>query len=200
VAASRAALYLLLVARPPRLQVPGGIFHVCSRGVRRLPIFEDDQDRLLFLQLLALVCARHGWRIHAYCLMTNHYHLLIEIRDANLSVGMQELNSRYAQLFDERHGHAGHVFERRFYSELIESDWHFLAAARYIVLNPVRAGLCATPGEWPWSSYSATVAPISAPVFVERGRLLGYFGPNEASARKTYEEFVEDARERARSP
>lgn len=185
--------------RPLRLQVAGGIFHICSRGVRRLPLFHDDQDRLLFLQLLVLVCARYGWRCHAYCLMTNHYHLVIETSQANLSAGMQALNSRYAQLFNLRHGYAGHALERRFYSELIESDEHLLLLARYIVLNPVRAGLCRTPGEWPWSSHSAMLASSDAPTFVQRGRVLAYFGP-AATARMKYKQFVREGCPRARSP
>jgi REP element-mobilizing transposase RayT len=185
--------------RPLRLQIAGGTFHICSRGVRRLPLFHDDQDRIVFLQLLALVCARYGWRCLAYCLMTNHYHVVIETTEANLSAGMQMLNSRYAQLFNLRHGHAGHALERRFYSELIESDEHLLVLARYIMLNPVRAGLCTTPGEWPWSSYSAMLAPITAPTFVARGRVLAYFGPLETAGDR-YASFVAGTFERARPP
>ena len=128
--------------RPLRDQVEGGIYHLVSRGVRKLPIFTDDRDRERFLWLLEVTADRYGWQIHAYCLMTNHFHLLVTTPDPNVSAGMQYLNGRYCQWFNWRHGYEGHVVERRFFSVLMETDEQLLTVARYIVLNPVRAGLC----------------------------------------------------------
>ncbi len=144
--------------RPLREQVEGGIYHLVSRGVRKLPIFTDDRDRERFLRLLDLTAERYGWQIHAYCLMTNHFHLLLTTPQPNVSAGMQYLNGRYCQWFNGRHGFEGHVVERRFWSDLIETERHFLNTARYIVLNPVRAGICRVAAAWRWSSYRATVA------------------------------------------
>src|SRR5438874_2291483 len=143
------------MARPRRLQVAGGFFHVTARGNRRQPVFTDDVDVERFLAILAEVAARYGWRVHAYCLMTNHYHLLVETPEANLSAGFHRLNFLYAQWFNRRHGLDGHLFQGRFHSVLIERQEHLIELARYIVLNPVRAGLCGHPGEWRWSSYRA---------------------------------------------
>ena len=141
------------VPRPPRIQLAGGIYHVTSRGNRRQAIFHDDDDRRWFLMFRAHVFQRWGWRLHAYCLMTNHFHLLVQTPQANLSSGMQRLKSGYAAYFNERHLLVGHLFQQRFDSRLIESEEHFSETVRYIALNPVRAGLCEHPAQWPWSSF-----------------------------------------------
>jgi putative transposase len=139
--------------RPPRLQIAGGTFHVTSRGNRRQSIYHDDLDRKLFLLLRDRVVRRCGWRMLAYCLMTNHFHLLITTPRPTLSVGMHRLNGEYAKCFNERHSFDGHLFERRFESRFVETEEHFFEALRYIAYNPVKAGLCAHPREWPWSSF-----------------------------------------------
>ena len=139
--------------RPPRIQVPGGTYHVTARGNRRQTIFHDDDDRRRFLALRRTVTRRYGWRLHAFCLMTNHFHLLIETPEPTLSVGMQRLNSEYATYFNERFGFVGHLFQQRFGSRLIETEEYFAEALRYIAFNPVRAGLCEHPHEWLWSSF-----------------------------------------------
>lgn len=141
------------MARAPRVQVAGGIYHVTARGNRRQAIYQDDDDRRRFLRVRDRVVHRYGCRIHAYCLMTNHFHLLIETPDQNLSRGMQRLNSEYATYFNTRFGHVGHLFQQRFASRLIESEQYFLEVLRYIAFNPVRAGLCDHPADWPWSSF-----------------------------------------------
>jgi REP element-mobilizing transposase RayT len=183
------------VPRGPRVQPAGGIFHVTARGNRRQEIFVDDQDRVQFLALLAVVVARLGWRCHAYCLMTNHFHLLVETPVESLSLGMQRLNGAYAQAFNRRHGYDGHLFQGRFHSVAVESDWHLFELSRYIVLNPVRAGLCAHPGAWRWSSYRALVArPANAPAGQELDGLLAQFADDARLARQRYEAFVADAR------
>lgn len=152
-AKSSRARSLTLVPRPHRILVPGGIYHVTSRGNRRQAIFHDDDDRRSFLALRHCVVRRCGWGLHAYCLMTNHFHLLVETPQPNLSFGMQRLKSGYAGYFNERHALVGHLFEQRFGSELIESEDYFAETLRYIAFNPVRAGLCDHPKDWPWSSF-----------------------------------------------
>jgi putative transposase len=179
------------VPRPLRIQVEGGVYHLVSRGVRKLPIFTDDDERRQFLALLDVTATRYRWQIHAYCLMTNHFHVLITTQQPNVSAGMQYLNGRYAQWFNRRHEFEGHVLEKRFWSTLVETDEHLFALARYIVLNPVRAGLCASAGDWLWSSYRATVSAI---VSIPRlsGWLLGFFGNEPEDARAQFVAFVRD--------
>ncbi|MDQ3895486.1 MAG: transposase, partial [Actinomycetota bacterium] len=160
------------MSRPPRVQVPGGIYHVMTRGVRKLPIFLDDGDRLRFLSLVAVVVPLHEWICSAYCLMTSHYHLLVTTPEANLGRGMQLLNGVYAQTFNRRHGEVGHVFESRYQSPRVENEQHLLEVTRYIVLNPVRAGTCDDPAEWKWSSYRATLGLATAPRFLALDSVL----------------------------
>jgi putative transposase len=177
------------LSRPLRIQVEGGIYHLCTRGVRKTPIFMDDYERERFLVLLEITAHRYGWQLLGYCLMTNHFHLLVLTPDANVSAGMQYLNGRYAQWFNWRHGFEGHVVERRFYSELVETEEHLMALARYIVLNPVRAGLCKSAGEWRWSSYRATVSGIATVPRLARW-LINQFGRDLERAREHFAIFV----------
>lgn len=139
--------------RPPRLQVAGGTYHITSRGNRHQSIYHDDDDRRQFLILRDRIARRCGWRMLAFCLLTNHFHLLIETSIPNLSAGMHQLNGGYAKYFNERHTFDGHLFERRFGSRLVETDEHLEEALRYIAFNPVEAGLCTYPWEWRWSSF-----------------------------------------------
>src|SRR5205823_2647292 len=131
------ATYGVSVARHPRIEVPGGIYHVGSRGNRGGRIYADDYERLVFLKLLERVATRYRWTCHAYCLMANHYHLLISI-ESGLSDGMRELNGEFASFTNVRHDLEGHLFRNRFWSELIESEAHMLETSRYVVLNPIR--------------------------------------------------------------
>ena len=152
--------------RKPRTDVPGGIHHATSRGAAQLAIYRDDHDRLAFLGGLARVSTDHGWRCLAYCLMDNHYHVLVRTPRPTLRVGMQQLNGRYAQGFNARHRRSGHVFDGRYTSVSVEHDSHLRELIRYISLNPVRAGACLAPGEWFWSSYPALVGKTTAPDFL----------------------------------
>jgi putative transposase len=179
--------------RPHRAQIADGIYHLTARGNRRQPIFLDDQDRRTFLEIAGIVVRRRGWRCHAYCLMPNHYHLVVETPAPDLSRGMQHLNSRYAESFNWRHEVDGHLFQGRFHSVVIESDWHLLELARYLVLNPVRAGLCETPGQWAWSSYGPALGISEQPAFLTLDWLLGRFGSEPDRARSAFARFVEDA-------
>jgi REP element-mobilizing transposase RayT len=174
---------------------------VTARGNRRQQIFSDDHDRARFVELLAEVVAQTGWRCHGFCLMPNHYHLLVETPEPNLSVGMYRLNGLYAQWFNRRHEVDGHLFQRRFHSVLVESNWHLVELCRYIVLNPVRAGLCAHPREWRWSSYRATIGVgARRPSFLTLDWLLAQFGRRTAQARASYRGFVESALGHGRPP
>jgi REP element-mobilizing transposase RayT len=178
--------------RGPRLVDPGGIYHLTARGNRRQVIFRDDHDRRVFLALLDRVVRSRDWQCFGYCLMPNHYHLVVETPDADLSAGVQRLNGAYAQGFNHRHEVDGHLFQGRFHSVAVESDWHLFELARYLALNPVRSGLCARPDEWPWSSHRALIGLVTAPAFLATARILAHFG-EPAAARRRYEMFVNDS-------
>ena len=147
----------------------------------------------MFERKLAELVTRLGWQLHTHCLMPNHYHLLLDTPLANLSYGMQRLNGDYAQWFNAEHGLDGHVFERRFYSRVVESTTHLLELSRYIVLNPVRAGLCRNPGDWAWSSYRALAGEEPAPAFLTTDWLLSVFGEDRERAQASYRDFVAQA-------
>ena len=178
------------MGRPNRLQIPGGIYHVNTNAIREEPIFVTDDDRSFFLRRLAHVTRKCGLRIHAYVLMTTHFHLLVETPRANLSLAMKLLNNVYALRFNEVHGHRGHLVRARFADTLVKSDAHFLEVARYLPLNPVRGGIVQHPAEWPWSSYCATAGLAPCPSFLTIERVLGYFGDDRREAQAAYEEFV----------
>jgi putative transposase len=129
---------------------------------------------------------RYNWICHAYCLMGNHYHLLIETPDANLSQGMRQLNGIYTQKFNRRHGRVGHVFQGRFKSVLVEKDSYLLELCRYIVLNPVRARIVTHPEDYPWSSFTFTAGSGKSPEFLSTDWVLAQFGRNRKEARKRY--------------
>lgn len=144
--------------RPLRPQFAGAIYHVNSRGNRRCAIYHDEYDRVLFLSLLLRVLERFEWECHAWCQLTTHYHLLVTTRLPNIARGMQELNSRFAESFNARYELTGHLFEGRYHHELVESDAQLLKTYRYVARQPVRAGICARPSEWRWSSYTGLVS------------------------------------------
>ncbi len=187
------------MARSHRPQVAGGIYHVTARGNRRQRIFLSDPDNELFLGLLGRTAARLGWLCHAYCLMPNHFHLVVTTPEANLSRGMQWLCGTYAHVFNEIHGVDGHLFQGRFQSVLVERTEHLVELARYVPLNPVRARLCLDPSDWRWSSYRATAgldrpSPGLAPEW-----LLRQFGEDATKARRAFVAFVAEGGD-ARSP
>lgn len=178
------------MARQLRIQFPGALYHITHRGNERKSIFLDNKDKEIFLDLLSFVIDRFGWRCHAYVLMPNHYHFLIETPIANLSRGMMQLNSIYTQRFNRRHKRVGHLFQGRFKSYLVEKEPYLLELSRYIVLNPVRARLVAHPGEWEWSSYNATIGKITKPDFLNVEWILSQFGRNKIKAVESYDEYV----------
>jgi len=147
-------------------------------------------DRRRFLSIVRSVVLTRGWRCSFYCLMTNHYHLLVTSPQPDLPVGMHAINFMAARTFNKRHGYTGHLFEKRYGSELVKSESHLLETYRYIALNPVRAGLCADPADWPWSSYGATIGVRPLPDFVEVDEVLSAFSQNPERARALLREFV----------
>lgn len=178
------------MARPLRVQFEGAIYHVTCRGNARNDVFLDAKDRTMFLGMLGKTIERYNWLCHAYCLMDNHYHLLVETPDANISKGMHYLNCVYTIYFNRNHDRVGHVLQGRYKSILVERDSHLLELTRYIVLNPVRAGFVKRPEEWPWSSYRATAGIEGAPPFLHTSWLLDQFDKNSERARQLYREFV----------
>ncbi len=177
------------MARPLRLEHAGALWHVTSRGNERRRIFRDACDRRVFLSVLADAIGRYGWRLHAYVLMGNHYHLLVETPEANLSDGMHRLNAIHSQRFNRRHGRVGHLLQGRFKGILVEKERHLLELVRYLVLNPVRAGLVPTAVEWPWSNFRATAGLSPCPTWLETEWTIAQFGGG-AAAREAYREFV----------
>jgi REP element-mobilizing transposase RayT len=174
---------------------PQTIYHISSRGNRGQKIFADDPDRLRFLDLVEGMVTKLNWRCHSYCLMSNHYHLLVETDNDDLSSGIQQINSRHAQIFNVRHTMGGHLFQDRFDSSVVDSDEYFMIAASYIALNPVNAGLVNHPAEWRWSSFLQTVEGNTTVRFLESDRLLSLFADGERDANYAYAEFVQDCME-----
>lgn len=180
------------MARPLRIQYPGAVYHLTLQGNAKKPVYKDDQDRESFLMTLQQVNKRYNWICHAYCLMDNHYHLLIETRDANLSLGMRQLNGVYTQAFNKRHGREGHLFQGRYKAILIQKDTHLIEVCRYVVLNPVRAHIKKRPEEWTWSSYRATAGHEEAHPCLTADWVLGQFGRRRGDAEKKYHQFVRE--------
>jgi REP element-mobilizing transposase RayT len=182
------------MARPLRIEFAGGLYHITSRGNRKEAIYLLDEDREQFLSVLGDACAKYQWLCHSYCLMTNHYHLLIETPLSNLSKGMRYLNSVYTQKFNRAHNRIGHVLQGRYKSILVEKDSYLLELSRYIVLNPVRAGMVQKADKWPWSNYLATSGRVPVPPWLMVEWLLSSFSPIKSIALLKYEQFVADGR------
>jgi putative transposase len=180
------------MARPLRIEYSGAVYHVTGRGNEKKPIFKDDSDRETFLQTLSQVNKRYHWFCHAYCLMNNHYHLIIETPDGNLSVGMRQLNGVYTQAFNKRHKRVGHLFQGRYKAILIQKDSHLLEVCRYVVLNPVRARAVEKPEMWKWSSYRATCGIGKSHLSLTTEWILGQFGSTRKIAERAYRKFVKE--------
>jgi len=178
------------MARPLRIEYPGAVYHITSRGNARKRIYKDDTDRAGFLDVLCSVVKKYNWLCHAYCLMDNHYHLLIETPDGNLSHGMRQLNGVYTQTYNRRHRKVGHIFQGRFKAILVEKEEYLLELCRYVVLNPVRAKSVESPGDWKWSSYRATAGMLRAVPCLTVDWILGQFGSDKKRATRSYKEFV----------
>ena len=178
------------MARPLRIEYEGALYHVTARGNARKPIFKDDEDRLIFFRVLIQVKRRYNWIYHAYCLMDNHYHLIAETPEANLSKGMRHVNGVYTQLFNKRHNQVGHLFQGRYKAILIDRENYLLEVCRYVVLNPVRAREVKRPEDWKWSSYRSTTGMERPEKFLSTDWILGQFNENRVQAQREYREFV----------
>jgi putative transposase len=178
------------MTRPLRIEFPGALYHVTARGDRREPIYLDEHDRYVWLDALGTACKRFNFVVHAFCQMTNHYHLLLETVEGNLGQGMRQLNSTYSQALNRRHRLVGHVLQGRYKSILVQKETYLLALSRYVVLNPVRAGVVATPAAWPWSNYPYLMQAEEKPPWLETDWLLSRFGSDRTIARRNYQDFV----------
>jgi REP element-mobilizing transposase RayT len=182
------------MSRPLRIEFAGALYHVTSRGDGREAIFLGEEDRHRFLSVIAEVVQDFNWAVHAHCLMDNHYHLLVETPDGNLSRGMRQLNGVYTQRFNRQHGRVGHVFQGRYKAIIVQKESYLVELARYVVLNPVRARMVHTPDEWPWSSYRATVGLCDAPLWLTIDWLLAAFSEQRSEAIRRYVAFVADGK------
>jgi len=187
------------MSRPLRIEFPGALYHVTSRGDGRENIYLDDIDRVNWLEVFSEVCERFNWLCHAYCLMSNHYHLLIETPDSNLSLGMRQLNGVYTQRFNRKHRRVGHVFQGRYKAILVDKEIYLLELARYIVLNPVRAQMVRSAKNWIWSSYQQTagltlVDEFSQLRFLQVDWVLSHFSSSRKQACLRYRDFVEEGK------
>ncbi|MHB8641511.1 MAG: transposase [Gaiellaceae bacterium] len=176
--------------RPGRYFEEGGYYHLGSRGNFKQAIAIDDTERRSWIDLLSYVSRGHDWLILSHCLMTNHYHLLVRAGRDDVSDAMQVLNGEFSRRMNSRHRRAGHLFENRFRAKPVKTERHLFATCAYIVLNPCEAGMCAEPGDWPWSSYRACIGESHAPSFLAVGELMRLFGTSPSAARRAYESFV----------
>ncbi|MBK9064834.1 MAG: transposase [Acidobacteria bacterium] len=188
------------MTRPLRLEHAGAVWHVTSRGNERKELFRGQADCERFISILARTVTLFQWRLHAYVLMGNHYHLLLETPAPTLSRGMRQLNGIYTQAFNRRHRRAGHLLQGRFKAILVEKEAHLLELCRYVVLNPVRAGLVRSARDWKWSSYRATSAEEPAPEWLETRWTLRNFGRETSQAVRRYRKFVAEGVGAAESP
>ncbi len=185
------------MARKPRVHFPTALYHVMLRGNGGQDIFFEDADRFRFCLLLQEGVERYGHRIHAFCLMSNHVHLLVQVGETPLSRIMQNLSFRYTRWLNWRRNSSGHLFQGRFKAVLVDADSYLLELARYIHLNPVRAGLVQTPEDYPWSGHRAFLGSETVP-WLTTDLLLAQFGKNKSRARRVYEKFVKRDQESGR--
>lgn len=185
--------------REPRIEVPGGYYHVGARGNNKQPIF-DDTLRPVFLLQLTRIARRFSWDVVAYVLMTNHFHLVFRLAEGGLSDGMRELNTGFARVSNARFGRNNHCFGERFWSAHLESEQHLLSSIRYALWNPSRAGLCEGPGDNDWTSFRASAGLDWAPAFLALPELLGLFGTSPAAAQRAFRRFILEGRVRCREP
>jgi len=182
------------MARPLRIEFAGALYHITARGDRQEDIFVTDTDRIAFLDILKQVVERFNWLVHAYCLMDNHYHLLIETPDGNLSKGMRQLNGVFTQTSNRNNNRVGHVFQGRYKAILVQKESYLLELSRYIVLNPVRARMVKLAKAWPWSSYRDTAGYREPPEWFNAEWLLAAFGKQLSRAQQSYRLFVAEGK------
>jgi REP element-mobilizing transposase RayT len=180
------------MTEPLRVEFPEAVYHITSRSNAGQDIYHAVEDRVRFLDILSKTVERFHWLCHAYCLMDNHYHLLIETPKGNLSAGRRQLNGIYTQEFNRRNTSSGHLFQGRFKAILVEKQAHLLELSRYVVLYPVRAGMVVQAEDYEWSSYRQTLGLSKVSDFLTTDWLLGNFSPQLTMAQPLYQEFVND--------
>lgn len=178
------------MARSLRVEYPDALYHVMSRGNAKQNIYIDDEDRRMFLKILEDTSQVYNFICHAYCLMENHFHVIFETPEANLSKIMRDMNGNYAQRFNRRHNIVGHLFQGRYKAFIIEKESYLLEVARYVVLNPVRAKKVDHPRQWRWSSYRATAGMVKTPMWLKVDWILGQFSTNRKNAVQQYRRFI----------
>ncbi len=178
------------MTRPLRVEYPGAVYHITAHGNQRKKIFLDDIDRRIWLSIFEKTYVRYNWVCYAYCLMSNHYHAVIETPDGNLSKGMRHLNGVYTQSSNRKHNRVGHIFQGRFGSILVDKDSYLLELCRYVELNPVRAKMVTTAMEWPWSSIRVITGRAPHPSWLLKDVILSYFATDKQKAMKAYGDFV----------
>jgi putative transposase len=183
--------------RPPRNAYAGGYYHVYTRGNNKVDVYVDDDDREFFLEMLARSASKYNWIVFEWCLMTTHYHFVVCVPENGLSQGMSELNGSFARWANKRHGRCNHLFGARFNSNEIKTDAYLVGACRYVVLNPVRAGLCTFPEEWRWSSFRASAGIEPPRPLHARDVLLAHFrelfGSSKATEHDVYRALIDAA-------
>ena len=180
------------MARPLRVEFADAVYHVMSRGIEGRRICADDLDRELWLEILGRAAERFGWRVLAFCLLDNHFHLFLRTPAAGLAAGMRQLNGDYAGYFNRHHRRRGPLMQGRYRAVLVEDESHWLELSRYVHLNPVRAGLCRRPEDWKWSSYRGYHRPALRQEWLDSASVLAEFGREGAKARRAYREYVAD--------
>lgn len=178
------------MSRPVRIEFPGAHYHVTSKGLNERAVFLDDEDRAVFLNVVESVVTRFGWLMHSYVLMDNHYHLVVEVPEANLSKGMRQLNGVYTQHFNRRHETEGSLFQGRFRSVLFEPKGYLLPLCRHVVLNPVRVKKTQSAHAWRWSSYRATAGTVKTPTLLHTDAVLAKFGKRTRENHKKYRDYI----------
>jgi putative transposase len=179
------------MGRTPRAQIANGVYHVNTVGAGNIDIFLDVEDRERFIRILGYLPEKYGWRCHLFCLMTTHYHLVVTTPEPNIAALLHVLNGLYARTFNKRHGRKGHLFGARYHAEHVVREEHAIAICSYVPLNPCRAGLCALPEAWPWSSYAATLGLKKPPWFLDDQWVLDLFDDRDIeAARRRYRRHV----------
>ena len=179
-----------LMPRPPRHPLEPGYYHITAHGIRSEPIFLDDLDRMGFLRLFGDAEDDVHFRLRAYALLTTHYHAIVQSQTGDISARMKRLNGLHALRFNRTHGYRGHLLEGRFQLTFIRDEWHLYEAVRYVAMNPVRAGLCRRPEDWPWGSFAGAMGTAAAPPFFDASWTLRLFSEDDEDARRQLARFV----------
>ncbi|MBL1140950.1 MAG: addiction module toxin RelE [Proteobacteria bacterium] len=185
------------MSRPLRIEYAGAVYHITSRGNARSNIYTSDTDRKEFIKIITQTCERYNWHCYAWCLMSNHYHLVIETAEANLSRGMRHLNGVYTQTYNRTHKRVGHLFQGRYKAILVEKESYLLEVVRYVLLNPVRANITKTAGQYRWSSYRAMIDKAEAPQWLDKDWILGHYGKRQSTAQKNFIQFIREGKKQS---